>query len=61
MRHRVLTHWFCRPCEVEGRDESREPECWNCGGAVVVTARPTVPIGGGARNTGTDPVAGTAA
>jgi hypothetical protein len=62
MRHHVLTHWLCRPCDVEGRDESPEPECWNCGGTVVVTARPTVPITGApAGGTSTNPPTNTAA
>jgi hypothetical protein len=45
---RVEVSWFCRPCEVEGRDAKPvrgEPSCWNCGGPVVVTARPTVRAG----------------
>jgi hypothetical protein len=40
--HQVVAHWFCGPCEVEGRDPEVEPSCWNCGGSVTVTARPTV-------------------
>jgi len=40
----VLAHWWCAPCEVEGRDVAAEPTCWNCGGEVTVTARPTVPV-----------------
>ncbi len=39
----VVAHWFCDECEVEGRDAVTEPTCWNCGGAVTVTARPAVP------------------
>jgi hypothetical protein len=41
---RIEVTWFCRPCEVEGQDAQKEsiPTCWNCGGPVVVTARPTV-------------------
>jgi hypothetical protein len=39
----VVTHWFCRSCEVEGRDPEPDPRCWNCGRSVTVTARPTVP------------------
>jgi hypothetical protein len=38
----VVTHWFCRSCEVEGRDPELDPRCWNCGGSVTVTARPAV-------------------
>jgi len=43
MNTQVLAHWYCPVCEVEGRDPSTEPTCWNCGGDVTVTARPTVP------------------
>jgi hypothetical protein len=39
----VMAHWFCGDCDVEGRDVAAEPTCWNCGGTVTVTARPTVP------------------
>jgi hypothetical protein len=42
---RIEVYWSCPPCEVEGQDAqpvSGEPSCWNCGGPVVVTARPTV-------------------
>jgi hypothetical protein len=39
----VMAHWFCGECDVEGRDVATEPTCWNCGGSVTVTARPTVP------------------
>jgi len=41
---RIEVTWFCTPCEVEGQDIQAEsiPICWNCGGPVVVTARPTV-------------------
>jgi hypothetical protein len=38
----VVTHWFCGSCDVEGRDPELEPSCWNCGGLVTVTARPSV-------------------
>lgn len=38
----VVAHWFCGLCEVEGRDAVKEPSCWNCGGAVTVTARPSL-------------------
>ena len=38
----VMAHWLCNACDVEGRDPDAEPSCWNCGGAVIVTARPTV-------------------
>jgi hypothetical protein len=46
---RVEVCWSCPPCEVEGRDAQQaggEPCCWNCGGPVIVTARPTVRAGG---------------
>jgi len=43
VKMQVLAHWFCGACDVEGRDTDSEPSCWNCGGAVTVTARPTVP------------------
>jgi len=43
---RIEVSWTCRPCEVGGQDaqehSSTRPTCWNCGGPVVVTARPTV-------------------
>jgi hypothetical protein len=43
---RIEVSWTCRPCEVEGQDAPGDggsiPTCWNCGGPVVVTARPTV-------------------
>jgi hypothetical protein len=43
---RIEVSWTCRPCEVEGQDAQggagATPTCWNCGGPVVVTARPTV-------------------
>jgi hypothetical protein len=42
---RVEVCWTCAPCEVEGRDvapDGAEPSCWNCGGPVVITARPTI-------------------
>jgi hypothetical protein len=41
----VVAHWFCGTCEVEGRDPESEPLCWNCGGSVTVTARPSVSPG----------------
>ncbi|WP_158544843.1 hypothetical protein [Blastococcus sp. TF02-09] len=49
MDHRIEVCWNCPPCEVGGRDMQRngvEPNCWNCGGPVVVTARPTLRTGG---------------
>ena len=43
---RIEVSWTCRPCEVGGQDAEVDagdgPTCWNCGGPVVVTARPTV-------------------
>jgi hypothetical protein len=43
---RIEVSWICPPCEVEGQDAPEfagaDPTCWNCGGPVVVTARPTV-------------------
>ncbi|KAA5825831.1 hypothetical protein ABT337_32975 [Saccharopolyspora hirsuta] len=42
--HIILTAWTCPDCDVTGRTPPEdEPECWNCGGRVVVTARPAVP------------------
>jgi hypothetical protein len=44
--NRIEASWTCPPCEVEGQDAPEtpggDPTCWNCGGPVVVTARPTV-------------------
>jgi hypothetical protein len=37
----LRTVWICRRCEVLGADPAMEPECWNCGGPVTVTARTT--------------------
>ena len=48
MEIRVEVYWSCAPCEVEGQDAQQvgaDPSCWNCGGPVVVTARPTVRAG----------------
>jgi hypothetical protein len=46
---RIEVSWMCPPCEVEGQDApgtgGSSPRCWNCGGPVVVTARPTVRAG----------------
>ncbi|MGY1591477.1 hypothetical protein ACI79D_05815 [Geodermatophilus sp. SYSU D00708] len=46
MEHRVEVVWTCTPCEVGGQDVQEggdaDPTCWNCGGPVVVTARPTI-------------------
>ncbi|QUH01478.1 hypothetical protein HUO13_12235 [Saccharopolyspora erythraea] len=42
--HVVVTAWTCPDCDVAGRTPPEaSPACWNCGGPVVVTARPTVP------------------
>lgn len=48
MDYLVLAHWVCHECDVEGRDElvdGSDPACWNCGGEVIVTARPSIPLG----------------
>lgn len=42
MNVQIVAHWSCDACDVEGRDAAIEPTCWNCGGPVTVTARPTV-------------------
>ncbi|MGY1831339.1 hypothetical protein ACI8AA_13085 [Geodermatophilus sp. SYSU D01180] len=46
MQLRVEVVWTCAPCEVGGQDVAEDgdddPTCWNCGGPVVVTARPSV-------------------
>jgi hypothetical protein len=42
MAVRVVSHWYCVCCEVEGRDSGVEPRCWNCGGTVTVMARPSL-------------------
>ena len=34
----VVADWYCGFCEVAGRDRGGEPNCWNCGEAVTVTA-----------------------
>ncbi|MGY1741845.1 MULTISPECIES: hypothetical protein [unclassified Blastococcus] len=46
---RIEVHWSCPACEVGGQDplddhtdHQRGPTCWNCGGPVVVDARPPV-------------------
>lgn len=36
--------WICHQCEALGAEPVVEPECWNCGGSVTVTAR-TMPSG----------------
>ncbi|MCH6169926.1 hypothetical protein [Pseudonocardia alaniniphila] len=41
MTARIVAHWHCGSCDVAGRDPESEPSCWNCGGAVTVTARPS--------------------
>lgn len=51
MNTTTVAAWVCDPCEVTGRTPTtEEPQCWNCGGPVVITARPVVPLG---RNLGT--------
>lgn len=42
--YNIVSHYYCKTCDVEGRDSALEPDCWCCGGAVVVTARPAVPV-----------------
>jgi hypothetical protein len=43
--HVVVAAWHCEPCEVQGRSVVHTGvECWNCGGSVTVTARPSVPV-----------------
>lgn len=44
MNPQLAVSWSCHSCEVEGRDPDAEPICWNCGGSVTVTARPTVRV-----------------
>jgi hypothetical protein len=53
MSSQIVVAWSCTACEVEGQDVADNPTCWNCGGAVTVTARPTVlrwPGGGSVDN-----------
>jgi hypothetical protein len=44
----IEVSWMCRACDVGGQDAQAHlgalPDCWNCGGPVVVTARPTVRV-----------------
>ncbi|HKS49804.1 MAG TPA: hypothetical protein VJT49_32805 [Amycolatopsis sp.] len=43
VRYVVFTAWECASCDVAGRTPpGASVECWNCGGSVVVTARPSV-------------------
>lgn len=44
MSMQVMAHWLCNTCDVAGRAADAEPSCWDCGGAVIVTARPTVKL-----------------
>jgi hypothetical protein len=48
---RIEVSWTCVACEVGGQEPQQHadatPACWNCGGPVVVTARPTVRTGPG--------------
>jgi hypothetical protein len=39
----VVTAWQCHTCDVAGRSlDEAEVSCWNCGGAVTITARPAI-------------------
>lgn len=39
----VLSAWYCRTCDVQGRSlPDAEVACWNCEGQVTVTARPSI-------------------
>ena len=38
----VFAAWHCAVCDVQGRSPDTALECWNCGGDVTVTARPTI-------------------
>lgn len=39
----VVAAWECGPCDVQGRSlDDSEVTCWNCGGQVTVTARPSI-------------------
>lgn len=46
MESRIEVSWTCHPGEVRGQLAAvvagEGPTSWNCGGPVVVTARPTV-------------------
>ncbi len=42
MSSQIVVSWSCTACEVEGQDTADIPTCWNCGGDVTITARPTV-------------------
>lgn len=43
--HVVVAAWHCEPCEVQGRSlPDVDVACWNCGGPVTVTARPSIRI-----------------
>lgn len=39
MTETMLSAYYCHTCEVEARDPELEPECWLCGGPVLVTSR----------------------
>jgi hypothetical protein len=49
--NRIEVSWTCHSCEVAGQDAQAHggtaPTCWNCGGPVIVTARPTVRVTSG--------------
>jgi hypothetical protein len=38
----IVTAYVCKVCDVAGQSPDNEPTCWNCGGPVSVTARPTL-------------------
>lgn len=44
----IVTSWTCKPCDVAGRDVGENVTCWNCGGEVTITAKPTIPCRGDA-------------
>ncbi|MFD1522383.1 hypothetical protein [Pseudonocardia yunnanensis] len=61
MSLRVVAHWYCASCDVEGRDVAVEPRCWNCGSTVTVTAQPSVEWAGDPQRAGRTPVGDGAA
>lgn len=43
-RYVVMAAWRCIACDVQGRSlADTEVTCWNCGGQVTVTAKPSIP------------------
>ena len=41
----IMAAWRCDACEVQGRSlADAAVTCWNCGGAVTITAMPSVPV-----------------